>query len=53
MTDEHAIRKVVILGPELDGRVVIESGLSGGDTLVTLGQSYLDDGMSVNVTAVE
>ena len=44
-------RKDLSLGLEMDGRVVVDSGLSPGDTLVTLGQDYLEDGSRVNITA--
>jgi RND family efflux transporter MFP subunit len=40
-------------GPDLLGDVVIESGLSQGDTLVTLGQEYLEDGDSLQITQVQ
>ncbi|MCM2272277.1 MAG: efflux RND transporter periplasmic adaptor subunit [candidate division Zixibacteria bacterium] len=46
-----AKRREVTLGPELDGRVVVLSGLQSGDTLVTLGQSYLDEGFKVTISA--
>lgn len=48
-----ARRRIVTLGPDLDGTVVVASGLNTGDTLVTLGQNYLDDGFKVNLTGLE
>lgn len=48
-----ARQRIVTLGPETEGRVVIESGLSAGDTIVTLGQSYLDDSTAVKITDVD
>lgn len=48
-----ALRRMVTLGPDLAGRVVIDSGLTAGDTVVTLGQSYLDDSTAVQITSVE
>jgi membrane fusion protein (multidrug efflux system) len=48
----QAQKRLVSLGAELSGEVVIESGLLPGDTLVTLGQDYLEDGVSVNITAL-
>ena len=45
-------KREVTLGPEIDGRIVITSGLDVGDTVVTLGQDYLDEGSKVNVTAL-
>jgi len=48
----QAQKRLVTLGAELSGEVVIESGLLPGDTLVILGQDYLEDGVSVNITAV-
>ncbi|MEW6050585.1 MAG: efflux RND transporter periplasmic adaptor subunit [Candidatus Zixiibacteriota bacterium] len=46
-----ARRQDVVLGEDLDGRVVVTSGLTAGDTLVTLGQTYLEDGFKVTVAA--
>ncbi len=51
VVDGVAKRREVTLGPELEGRVVVLSGLQPGDTLVTLGQSYLDDGFKVTISA--
>ena len=48
-----AKKRLVTLGPDLVGHVVVESGLTAGDKLVTLGQEYLDDGMRVNITTLE
>ncbi len=49
----EAVRREVTLGADLQGRVVVESGLEPGDTVVTLGQSYLDKGTPVKITGVE
>lgn len=46
-----AVQQALALGLEMDGRVVIQSGLAPGDTLITLGQDYLEDGSRVNITA--
>jgi len=51
--DGKAEKRVVTLGADLAGEVVITSGLTTGDTLVVLGQDYLDDGTNVNVTALD
>ncbi len=51
--DGLAQRRVVTLGVDFDGRVEILDGLSVGDTLVTVGQNYLDDGVKVNITSTE
>ncbi len=48
-----AHKQTITLGTDLDGVVVVSSGLSAGDTVVTLGQSYLDEGFKVNVTALD
>lgn len=44
--------RVVSLGADLDGVVVVSTGLNPGDTVVTLGQNYLDDGFKVKITSV-
>ena len=48
-----AQKRSVSLGIELDGKVVVTDGLQVGDTLVTLGQNYLDDGFKVRITSME
>jgi membrane fusion protein (multidrug efflux system) len=48
-----AHRRPVSIGTDLDGHIVITSGLAAGDSLVTLGQTYLDDGFAVNVVQTE
>ena len=45
--------KGVSLGVDISGRVIINSGLNAGDTLVTLGQDYLEDNINVKITSVE
>ncbi len=50
--DGKAEKRAVNLGADLSGDVVVTSGLAAGDTLVILGQDYLDDSTKVNVTAV-
>jgi multidrug efflux pump subunit AcrA (membrane-fusion protein) len=45
-------RRQVSLGVELSGQVVVTSGISVGDTVVTLGQDFLEEEMLVNVTAL-
>lgn len=52
ISNGQAKKRLVALGAELSGEVVIESGLMPGDTLVILGQDYLEDGVSVNITAL-
>ncbi|MEW6413369.1 MAG: efflux RND transporter periplasmic adaptor subunit [Candidatus Zixiibacteriota bacterium] len=48
----QAVKKVVELGPDIDGHVVVISGVSAGDTVVTLGQDYLDDGFDVKIASL-
>jgi membrane fusion protein (multidrug efflux system) len=48
----RARQKAVTTGADLGVGVVIDSGLSKGDTLVTLGQNYLQDAAAVNITEV-
>jgi membrane fusion protein (multidrug efflux system) len=43
----------VELGQNVNGLVVVKSGLNINDTLVTLGQSYLEDSSKVNITSME
>jgi membrane fusion protein (multidrug efflux system) len=50
VTNGRVQRREVTLGTDLSGRVVVSSGLVAGDTLVTLGQDYLDDNLKVNIT---
>ncbi|UCG60648.1 MAG: efflux RND transporter periplasmic adaptor subunit [Candidatus Zixiibacteriota bacterium] len=47
-----ARKNLVSLGSEIDGHIVITSGVSAGDTVVTLGQDYLDDGYNVKIAAL-
>lgn len=51
--DNKARLNEVILGENLNGRVIISSGIIAGDTLVTLGQDYLEDDIKVKITNVE
>lgn len=46
-------RQPVSLGADLGGRVVVTEGLKPGDTLVTLGQTYLSDGFKVKIASME
>ncbi len=48
-----AQKRDITLGDDLDGRIVVLDGLQAGDTLVTLGQNYLEDGVRVNITTFE
>jgi len=52
---ENAVarKRSVELGRDLNGKVVVESGLDAGDTLVVLGQTYLDEGMAVRIIEME
>lgn len=47
----RAESRVVQLGAEVNGQVVVSGGLNDSDTLVTLGQDYLEDGDLVKITA--
>lgn len=48
-----AHKKQIVLGPGVDGKTVIKSGLKVGDTLVTMGQDYIDEGFKLNITAMD
>jgi len=48
-----ARKRIIKKGEELEDGVVIRSGLQAGDTLVTLGQTFLDDGFAVKITSLE
>ncbi|RKX29569.1 MAG: hypothetical protein DRP47_01420 [Candidatus Zixiibacteriota bacterium] len=50
IVDGVALQRIVELGQEVDGQVVVSSGINAGDTLVILGQDYLEDGVKVNIT---
>jgi membrane fusion protein (multidrug efflux system) len=45
--------KVLTLGQEVDGKVVVTDGLVENDTLITLGQDYLENGNRVKITTWE
>jgi RND family efflux transporter MFP subunit len=47
-----AHQRSLVLGPENKGEVVVDSGLTVGDTLVTMGQQYLDEGFKVKITSM-
>jgi RND family efflux transporter MFP subunit len=53
VADLKAVLQPVVLGPDLGGRVVINDGLNPGDTLVTLGHTYLADGFTVKISRME
>jgi len=48
-----AVSREIVLGEDINGLVVVNSGLNINDTLVTLGQSYLDDSVNVNITSLD
>ena len=52
VSGESADKRQVKLGPDVHGSVVVDSGLTAGDTLVTLGQDYLEEGFKVRVTSL-
>ena len=45
----RAVKHSVRLGSVIDGRVIVQSGLSGGEQLVVKGQQLIQDGGPVNV----
>jgi RND family efflux transporter MFP subunit len=47
-----AVRREVITGVDFNGLSEVKSGLSVGDTLITVGQEYLEDGMKVNLVRI-
>ncbi len=47
---DSVVSREVELGVGFDGMVQIEEGLMIGDTVVTAGQDYLDDGFKINMT---
>ncbi len=53
VVDGRSQMQRVTLGADLSGDVEILSGLNAGDTLVTLGQDYLEDGLKLNITELE
>ncbi len=50
---DRAIRRTVAIGADLEGEVVVQSGLTPGDTLVVVGQAYLEDSTRVKLTGFE
>jgi membrane fusion protein (multidrug efflux system) len=53
VTGGRSYRRAVIVGAELEGKAVITDGVNPGDTVVVVGQSYLEDSLKVNLTSVE
>jgi RND family efflux transporter MFP subunit len=49
VSGDSVTAKEVSLGVEFDGFIEIKNGLNSGDTLVTVGQNYLEDGYKVNL----
>jgi len=47
---ESVIAREIKLGVEFNGSTQVLEGLNPGDTIVTVGQEYLDDGSNVNLT---
>ena len=47
--DGKAEKRVVQVGPFTEGRAVVEKGLAPGETIVTAGQSRLQDGTRIEV----
>jgi membrane fusion protein, multidrug efflux system len=50
VVDGRAQQRTAELGSEINGLVIVRTGLSAGDTLVTLGQDYLEDSVRVTIT---
>jgi membrane fusion protein (multidrug efflux system) len=50
---DRAEKRILSLGAEMGGKVVVQEGLAPGDTLIILGQDYLDDSMLINITDLE
>ncbi len=48
--NSKAVLHELTLGESIQGRQLVLSGLSVGDTLVTVGQAYLDDATEVNLS---
>ena len=53
INEDRVSQRLLNLGPEVNGRVVVTEGLVENDTLVTLGQDYLEDGSKVKITTWE
>lgn len=47
--NDRAVKRPVRLGSVIDGRVIVQSGLSSGEQLVVKGQQLIHDGGPVNV----
>lgn len=52
VSGDSADKRQVRLGPDIHGNVVVDSGLIAGDTLVILGQDYLEEGFKVRITSM-
>jgi membrane fusion protein (multidrug efflux system) len=49
----RAVMTPVTLGDVLEGDVMVLSGVSASDTLITIGQEYLEDGLILNMTELQ
>lgn len=47
--NDVALKKEVTLGPSYRTRVIIESGLTVGDELITIGSAFLNEGMRIQI----
>ncbi len=50
---DRAYRRSVTIGTELEGMAVLTDGVGPGDTVVVVGQNYLEDSLKVNLTGIE
>ena len=45
----RAAKKEIVMGIDFNGSSAIESGLKEGDTIITVGQNYLDEGFRIKL----
>ncbi|WP_245445811.1 efflux RND transporter periplasmic adaptor subunit [Metarhizobium album] len=51
--DKTGTRRIVELGPVIDGQYLVKSGLSAGETIVVLGQERVQDGQPLETSPAQ
>ncbi len=51
--DKTGVRRIVELGPVVDGKYLVKSGLAAGETIVVLGQERVQNGQPLETSAAQ